>query len=298
MHNITKQMEGPLPAASQLESRHKYWHSQALLTTKMAIAAKLLSMGARLLTIPMALHMLGPERYGLWLSISSLLLWIGFVGPGLGYGLINSVSEANGKNDRQKMRADISTASITIVALGFSLLIMLPICSAWSGWARLLGVHDQSALAEDAKVLTLASRGHFWPFAIFRICSCPLRCFAGRLFDVPCHRCGHCRNARRYSFSSPLSRHPNQFRTCGGTSTRARQFLSTVVPVWAAPSRTVSGLASLESIQFSLSNGLWGLDVAEPGSRVEHISIGKPSDCKPLRTFRSASVCRSGRDLS
>ena len=81
MHNITKQLEGPLPAASQLEGRHKYWHSQALLTTKMAIAAKLLSMGARLLTIPMALHMLGPERYGLWLSISSLLLWIGFVGP-------------------------------------------------------------------------------------------------------------------------------------------------------------------------------------------------------------------------
>ena len=161
MHNITKQMEGPLPAASQLEGRHKYWHSQALLTTKMAIAAKLLSMGARLLTIPMALHMLGPERYGLWLSISSLLLWIGFVGPGLGYGLINSVSEANGKNDRQKMRADISTASITIVALGFSLLIMLPICSAWSGWARLLGVHDQSALAEDAKVLMLLAGAIF-----------------------------------------------------------------------------------------------------------------------------------------
>ena len=109
MHNITKQLEGPLPAASQLEGTQILAQPSSV-DHQDGDSAKLQSMGARLLTIPMALHMLGPERYGLWLSISSLLLWIGFVGPGLGYGLINSVSEANGKNDRQKMRADISTA--------------------------------------------------------------------------------------------------------------------------------------------------------------------------------------------
>jgi O-antigen/teichoic acid export membrane protein len=129
------------------------WDRQASLTTVVGIAARSLAIGVRLVTIPLALHLLGSERYGLWLSVGSVLAWIGFVGPGLGYGLINALSEASGRNDRPSMRRHISTAVLTIGSIGVVLFGLTPALTAWSGWTQLLGVEYRSDLTSEAVTL-------------------------------------------------------------------------------------------------------------------------------------------------
>lgn len=140
-------------ATRRTEDRRASWHRQATLTSVTGVAARLLSIAVRLVTIPLALHLLGPDRYGLWLAVGSMLAWVAFVGPGLGYGLINALSDARGRDDWTAMRAHVSTAVLTIVPLGVLLLALSPILGAWPGLAHLLGIGGRGDLVPDAVAL-------------------------------------------------------------------------------------------------------------------------------------------------
>jgi len=49
---------------------------------------------AFLITVPLTVHYLGPERYGAWMSLSSLMAFLRFSDLGLGNGLVGAVSQA------------------------------------------------------------------------------------------------------------------------------------------------------------------------------------------------------------
>ena len=133
------------------------WHRQASLTTVVAAAARIVTAVARLLMIPLALHLLGVERYGLWLSVGSALAWVGLVGPGLGYGLVNAISEASARDDVALLRQHVSTAVLTIAAVGLVLLALAPVIGTSPAWPGLLGVTHRPDLASDASALTLVA---------------------------------------------------------------------------------------------------------------------------------------------
>ena len=51
--------------------------------------------------MPLTVHYLGAERYGVWLTISSLLTWMSMTDFGLaGNALVNVLAEASGKDDQ------------------------------------------------------------------------------------------------------------------------------------------------------------------------------------------------------
>jgi O-antigen/teichoic acid export membrane protein len=145
--------DGTSATDSTTQGNRARWHRQASLTTTAGIVAKAIGIGVRFVTIPLALRLLGSERYGLWLSIGSALAWIGFVGPGLGYGLVNALSDAAGRDDVPAMRRHVSTAFFTIWSLGLLLLISIPLLAGWSGWAQLLGVAGRPDLTREALAL-------------------------------------------------------------------------------------------------------------------------------------------------
>lgn len=62
---------------------------------------------------------LGVERFGLWMTITSIITLLSFADFGISNSLVNSVSTAAGKNDREAMRRDISNGFVimTLVAL-------------------------------------------------------------------------------------------------------------------------------------------------------------------------------------
>lgn len=90
--------------------------------------AKGIGMAAGLLIIPLALDHLGEERYGVWLTVSSVTGWFTFLDLGLGNGLRNRFAQARAKGEFQAAQRYVSTAYFLIgaIALG-AILLFLPI---------------------------------------------------------------------------------------------------------------------------------------------------------------------------
>jgi O-antigen/teichoic acid export membrane protein len=154
---LTESPGRPLGIGAAVLARRARWHRQASLTTAVGVGARVLGIAVRLITIPLALRLLGPERYGLWLAVGSVLAWVGFLGPGLGHGLINAISDASGRDDPAAIRRHVSTAVFTIGAVGALLLLASPLLSAWPGLVPMLGVEHRPDLIKEAITLTMVA---------------------------------------------------------------------------------------------------------------------------------------------
>ena len=71
------------------------------MTASTSYIAKVLTLLMGFVSVPLTVDYLGAERYGVWLTISSLLLWVALTDFGLaGNALVNVLSEAVGHDDR------------------------------------------------------------------------------------------------------------------------------------------------------------------------------------------------------
>ena len=67
--------------------------------------------------IPVTLGCLNQYEYGIWLTISSLLIWIDSFDIGLGNGLRNLLAESIAKNDIKKGQQQVSTAFFMLIVI-------------------------------------------------------------------------------------------------------------------------------------------------------------------------------------
>ena len=81
---------------STAEGRAQERHRRLALSALAAALAKLLSVLTTLVSIPLALAYLGDERFGVWATLSALVLTLQFADLGLGNGVVNTVSSAHG----------------------------------------------------------------------------------------------------------------------------------------------------------------------------------------------------------
>ena len=80
-----------------------------------------------LLMVPATLHCLGEYKNGIWLTISSMLLWIDNMDIGLGNGLRNKVAEYMAHGERERTRSLISStfAMLTCIIIPVMLVLLL-----------------------------------------------------------------------------------------------------------------------------------------------------------------------------
>lgn len=71
----------------------------------------------QLILVPVTLDCLNQYEYGIWLTISSLLIWIDSFDIGLGNGLRNLLAESIAKNDLKKGQQQVSTAFFMLVCI-------------------------------------------------------------------------------------------------------------------------------------------------------------------------------------
>lgn len=87
-----------------------------------SIFIKGISILIQLILVPLTLGYLSQELYGIWLTISSIILWLNFFDVGLTLGLKNKLSEALAKNEIEKGKSLVSTTYVVMI------LIFLPLC--------------------------------------------------------------------------------------------------------------------------------------------------------------------------
>jgi O-antigen/teichoic acid export membrane protein len=141
--------EAALPDEGALRDR------RARRTAEASLAAKAVNYAARLVSIPLALRLLGPAPYGLWLTAGSLIGWLNFADLGLGPGLISAVATAQGQSDPDRARRLISTALAASAAVAAVLAAVVLALARTGLAARLLGAGGDPNLAADAHRLLI-----------------------------------------------------------------------------------------------------------------------------------------------
>lgn len=93
-----------------------------------------------LLLVPMTLGYISPELYGIWLTLSSIMLWLNFFDVGFTLGLKNKLAEAIAKGDWNKGKSLVSTTYLMMVLIFIPLWIILEWIVPFINWASFLNV--------------------------------------------------------------------------------------------------------------------------------------------------------------
>lgn len=137
------------------ENRSKERYRRIALTSITAIFAKGIGILTALVSVPLTIHYLGTERYGLWMTISSVIAILGFADLGIGNGLLNAVSEADGKDNRDAARRAVSSAFFILTAVSVFLLALLFSLYSFIPWQRVFNVTSDVAVRESGPAAAL-----------------------------------------------------------------------------------------------------------------------------------------------
>jgi hypothetical protein len=130
------------------EGRSKERLRRVALTALVSAFAQGISMLTLLISIPLTLNYLGAERYGLWITISSLIAVLGFADLGMGNGLLNAVAEANGRNDQKAAESYVSSAFYILTGIALFLGVIWLMVYPHVSWSWLFNVITPKAMAE------------------------------------------------------------------------------------------------------------------------------------------------------
>jgi O-antigen/teichoic acid export membrane protein len=130
------------------EGRAAERYRRAAWSTIAALIARAIAIVSTLATVPLAIGYLGPERYGLWVTISSVTAMLTFADFGLGNGLMNLVADASGHGDRAAAHRAVSSAFYMLSALSASAVVLFIFLYGRIAWADALNVTSLTAAAE------------------------------------------------------------------------------------------------------------------------------------------------------
>ena len=122
-----------------------------------AVIAKAVAALAGFASVPLTLGHLGPERYGLWASLYSILAWLYMADLGLANGLMNALSEAFGKQRQDLAREYVATAFWGLG--GMALLVgagLLGACQ-WIDWSAAMNIRSAAVGQEFGLAMGVAA---------------------------------------------------------------------------------------------------------------------------------------------
>lgn len=130
------------------EGRANERHRRVALTALASASAKAISVLTALVAAPLAFNYLGEDRFGLWRTISSVILMLTFADLGVGSGLLNLISAAHGKSDRASAQKSVSSAFFLLSGIAVFLAVIFFILYPHMDWPRLLNVSSTDAILE------------------------------------------------------------------------------------------------------------------------------------------------------
>ena len=105
--------------------------------------------------VPLTLTYISSTKYGLWLTLSSIIGWFGFFDIGLGNGLRNKLAEAFALDDNRLAKTYISTAyAILFIIIGVVYLLILLI-NPFLNWSTILNAPQEMASELSSVVLII-----------------------------------------------------------------------------------------------------------------------------------------------
>ncbi|MDY5238381.1 lipopolysaccharide biosynthesis protein [Bacteroides helcogenes] len=95
-----------------------------------------------LLLVPLTLNYVDNECYGVWLTLSSMVVWISFFDIGINNGLRNRLTEALAHNDYELGRKYVSTTYAILFLIFIPLMCLLLLVAPFVNWYSLLNINQ------------------------------------------------------------------------------------------------------------------------------------------------------------
>ena len=112
---------------------------------------KCISIIISLQVVPLTIDYINPTQYGIWLTLSSIIAWMGYFDLGFTHGFRNRFAEAIAKNDIKSAKEYVST-TYAILSIAFSAILIISILiNNYIDWSNILNI--ESLYNEELKVV-------------------------------------------------------------------------------------------------------------------------------------------------
>ncbi len=120
-------------------------------------AARLLSAGITLVCLPLAVRYLGAERYGVWATITTTVVWINLLDFGIANTLTNSISRAYALDDKASAARYFTNALLVTGAIAAAAGAIFAVIGSRVDWMKLFNVSANVPAAEVRYTVLIAA---------------------------------------------------------------------------------------------------------------------------------------------
>lgn len=147
-------------------------HERSIRAKKNILASfviKGLNIAAGLILVPLAINYLNPTKYGIWITLSSIIGWFGFFDIGLGNGLRNRFAEAlaTGKEKLAKVYVSTTYAILSLIITG--ILVLFYAINPFLNWSTILNAGDEVVFRAELSLLALVVFTFFCLRFVFKL---------------------------------------------------------------------------------------------------------------------------------
>jgi O-antigen/teichoic acid export membrane protein len=118
------------------------------MTVLAAVVGRGVTVAITLLTVPLTLGYLGAERYGMWVTASSVIALLGFADLGVGYGLLNAATRSTALGRLDDLRREVSSAFAILLLVAGLLALLYAALEVHIPWPSIFSVSTPPAAAE------------------------------------------------------------------------------------------------------------------------------------------------------
>jgi O-antigen/teichoic acid export membrane protein len=126
-----------------------------------------ISIAISLVLVPLLINYINASRYGIWLTLSSIVGWFSFFDIGLTHGLRNKFAEAKAKGDNESAQIYVSTTYAVLAIIFTSVWLIFLVVNNFLNWADILKVPQ--AMRSEVSMLAIIVFTYFCMQFIFRI---------------------------------------------------------------------------------------------------------------------------------
>lgn len=144
-----------MSAQTTVADRSRQRERRVFLSVISALGAKGTSALSLLIITPLALDVLGGERFGIWLTLTSLGVALSFLDFGLGNGLLSVVSHAHGEDDEKTVASAFTNAFLILASVALIVIVAYYLVLPYVDLKGLYGLAESSNLTEVRDGMTV-----------------------------------------------------------------------------------------------------------------------------------------------
>lgn len=137
------------PGDPSSEAGRAQMRNRAIALTALASAvARGVGILTALVSVPLTLHYLGNERYGMWMTLSAFSALLSFTDFGIGNSVLTALAHRAGRGDQHELRVQVSSAYGAMTMIACAMLAILALAYPFVDWAALFNARTAQARAE------------------------------------------------------------------------------------------------------------------------------------------------------